>query len=73
MGLVHAAMVKKGRDDVPITNGWWDSFMRCHLQLTLRAPEKLAYVCAIMGNKEVIWAYFGLLDCKWALRQPMCH
>ena len=22
--LVCSAMVKKGREDVPITNGWWD-------------------------------------------------
>ena len=24
MAPVRAAMVKKGREDVPITNGWWD-------------------------------------------------
>ena len=28
----------------------------------LRAPEKLAYVWAIMGNKGVIEAYFDLLE-----------
>ena len=27
MSLVRAAMVKKGREDAPITSGWWDSFM----------------------------------------------
>ena len=62
MTLVRAAMVKKGREDAPITNGWWDSFIKRHPQLTLRAPEKLAYVHAIMGNKEVIGAYFDLLE-----------
>ena len=62
MTIVRAAMVKKGREDAPITNGWWDSFMKRHPQLTLRAPEKLAYVRAVMGNKEVIGAYFDLLE-----------
>ena len=62
MTLVRAAMVKKGREDAPITNGWWDSFMKRHPQVILRAPEKLAYVRAIMGNKEVIGAYFDLLE-----------
>ena len=62
MSLVRAAMVKKGREDAPITSGWWDSFMRRHPQVTLRAPEKLAYVGAIMGNREVIEAYFNLLE-----------
>ena len=61
MSLVRAAMVKKGREDAPITSGWWDSFMRRHPQLTLRVPEKLAYVRVIMGNREVIEAYFNLL------------
>ena len=61
MTIVRAAMVKKGREDAPITNGWWDSFMKHHPQLTLRAPEKLAFVRAVMGNKEVIGAYFDLL------------
>ena len=36
--------------------------MRRHPQLTLRAPEKLAYVCAIMVNREIIEAYFNLLE-----------
>ena len=36
--------------------------MKRHPQLTLRTPEKLAYVGAIMGNKEVIGAYFDLLE-----------
>ena len=62
MALVRAAMAKKGREDIPITSGWWDSFMRRHPQVTLRAPEKLVYVRAIMGNKEVIEAYFDLLE-----------
>ena len=46
--------------------------MKRHPQLTLRAPEKLAYVRAVMGNKEVIGAYFDLLEetlhLKWPLR-----
>ena len=36
--------------------------MKHHPQLTLRAPEKLAYVHATVGNKEVIGAYFDLLE-----------
>ena len=62
MTLVRTAMIKKGNNDAPITNGWWDSFMKRHPQLTLRTPEKLAYVRGIMGNKEVIGAYFDLLE-----------
>ena len=72
MTIVRAAMVKKGREDDPITNGWWDSLLKHHPQLTLRAPEKLAYVRAVMCNKEVIVAYFDLLEetlhLKWPLR-----
>ena len=62
MTLVCTVMIKKGNNDAPITNGWWDSFMKRHPQLTLRTPEKLAYVRGIMGNKEVIGAYFDLLE-----------
>ena len=62
MTLVRATMIKKGKENAPVTNGWWDSFMKRHPELTLRTPEKLAYVWAIMGNKEVISAYFDLLE-----------
>jgi hypothetical protein len=36
MTLVRTAMIKKGNNDAPITNGWWDSFMKRHPQLTLK-------------------------------------
>jgi len=62
MTLVRNVMVKKGRSEATISNGWWDSFMKRHPQLTLRMPEKLAYIRSVMGNKEVIDAYFDLLE-----------
>ena len=68
MTLVRAAMVKKGKENAPVTNGWWDSFMKRHPELTLRTPEKLAYVRAIMGNKEVISAYFNLYLRRYSLK-----
>ena len=44
----------------------WRVWHRCRLSTPLAkildTPLKLAYVCAVMGNKEVIGAYFDLLE-----------
>jgi len=63
--LVQAMVAaKQGKDphELSITKGWWVSFNKRHPQLTLRAPEKLAYARAIAVDKEVIDHYYDLLE-----------
>lgn len=65
IALVQAMVAaKQGKDphELSITKGWWVSFNKRHPQLTLRAPEKLAYARAIAVDKEVIDHYYDLLE-----------
>lgn len=68
---------KQGRDtlEVSITKGWWASFNKRHPQLTVRAPEKLAYARAIAVNQEIIDHYYDLLEATLSqnriLNKPM--
>lgn len=55
-------MKKRGVATAPVTKGWWEYFLKCHPQLTLRCPETLSYAWAIASSREVIDDYFDLLE-----------
>ena len=45
-----------------VTSGWWASFRKCHLQLTVCSASQLAYARAITEDPEVINPYYDLLE-----------
>ena len=51
MTLVRTATIKKGNSDAPLTNGWWDSFMKCHPQLALKNTRK-AGICSCNNGQQ---------------------
>ena len=61
MALVQAITESKGTQHL-ITGGWWNSFIKRHPDITLRAPVPLSQARARATDVEVIDNYFDLLE-----------
>lgn len=53
LSLVQMVLKAKGKD-VILSGGWWQSFKKRHLEITLRSAEPLAYAHAIASNPAVL-------------------
>ncbi len=62
IALVQAALEAKGKSDINVSSGWWESFKKRHSELTLRSPEQLSNVRSRCCSKEVFENYFDLLE-----------
>ena len=58
--LVQIIIENKGITN-HITNGWWESFCKCHPNLTLRANVPLSQARAKATDNEILKQYFHLL------------
>ena len=63
LALVQAIAESKGTQHL-ITGGWWNSFIKRHPDITLRAPVPLSQAWARATDEEVIDNYFDLLEAK---------
>ena len=61
LALVQRIYSSRGLN-ITISSGWWDSFVRRHPNLTLRAPAPLSRARSNSSSYEVIEAYFDLLE-----------
>ena len=53
---------KHNTEGIVVSHGSWDRFWACHPQLTLRAGESLAYVCAVCTNCTILDKYVDMLN-----------
>ena len=61
LALVQAIAESKGTQHL-ITGGWWNSFIKRHPDITLRAPVPLSQARSRATDVEVIDNYFDLLE-----------
>ena len=61
LALVQAIAESKGTQHL-ITGGWWNSFIKRHPDITLRAPVPLSQARARATDEEVMDNYFDLLE-----------
>ncbi len=62
MAIVEEVVVSKGKQQVHVSNGWWEAFRQRHPNLTLRTVEKLSYARSMASDVNVIDRYFDLLE-----------
>ena len=63
LALVQAIAESKGTQHlIMITGGWWNSFIKRHPDITLRAPVPLSQARARATDEEVMDNYFDLLE-----------
>ena len=62
MVIVKELLTEKGKKEVHISNGWWESFRRRHPSITLRSAEKLSYARFIATDQDVLDNYYDLLQ-----------
>ncbi len=55
--IVQQVMVRKGKEDVLVSSGWWASFRKRHPQLSLRASEQVSYVRSLGTRPEILSKY----------------
>ena len=61
LALVQAIAEQKGTQHL-VTEGWWNSFIKRHPDVTLRAPVPLSQARARATDEEVMDHYFDLLE-----------
>ncbi len=59
--IVQQVMIRKGREDIHVSSGWWAAFRKRHPQLSLRTAEQVSYVRSLGTRPEILSKYFNLL------------
>ena len=61
ISLVERILLARG-EHKKVTNGWWQSFLKRHPQLTLRTPAALSYSRVQAADEDSLNAYFDILE-----------
>ena len=62
LAVVQRTVNEKGKSNIRVSSGWWESFKRRHPKVTLRSAEPLAYCRAVANNPVVINRYYDYLE-----------
>ena len=60
--IVQEVVQSKGRHDVRVSHGWWESFHRRHPNISIRKASPLSYARVVGSNPAILANYFDLLE-----------
>ena len=62
LAMVQRIFVSKGKDDLTVTNGWWERFCQRHPNISLRTAAPLSFSRAKATDPVVLNHYFDILE-----------